>query len=296
MRLSLGKKLLVGGAALLGGTLLFSLLFGKKAFAKGISNMGGKLTQTVGKHWILSPKLSEAKGEEIAVNYGWQFEGTYEGMAFEPAATVPGLRAIQGPGTKHNARHTDYSQTCVLVSQIASLKGEAVDLRTILSDPGTAQLVSIDGPILLRQPGVPELSPLEDAIERRGPSIPRSAVEALPDNIVSREAQILQWVEQGSAEFSFSPVEMGRGGLTVYVFSDALRIGGVRVNVTARLQQQIADRLGCMLLTTKIADQAFVQAEVRLVPHTLGASSQMSSTAWMVKESDLIDKNIQKVS
>ena len=116
------------------------------------------LISTVGKHWVLDNDLLTHSGR--AINYGWHFEGTIPGVPAERAVT-PGVQVIQGKGWAHDAQHSDYSQTCVLVSRASMVNGLAADLGDVLTHPETAPLVSAQGPLrLLRQPGVPELPPI----------------------------------------------------------------------------------------------------------------------------------------
>lgn len=71
------------------------------------------------------------------------------------------------------------------------------------------------------------------------------------------------------------------------VFADALKMDGVRVNVSANLQQQIADVLGCSLLTPKLVDLLWLQRNVTLLPSPQPISA---STQAMVDHSARIDK------
>lgn len=109
------------------------------------------LTSTVGKHWIISEKLAQ-KPNGTACNYGWHFEGqTFAGSSFEERVLKTG-RLIQGCGYKHNNKHTDYSQTVVLVQQKCLVDGGVTDLREVLRDPILAKLASHTGPMTyLRQ-------------------------------------------------------------------------------------------------------------------------------------------------
>ena len=114
---------------------------------------GGGLVQTVGKHWVLDNDLLSHPGH--AENYGWHFNGaTFDGSAWEPAVTPP-LRVIQGRGWAHDAKHVDYSQTCVLVWQTCVVDGHQTTLDAVLQSAELAPLASHQGALkLLRQPGV----------------------------------------------------------------------------------------------------------------------------------------------
>jgi len=244
----------------------------------------GAILQTVGKHWVLTNKIA-SNGK--SGNYGWHFKGaTFGGQKFEASVSLPGVRVIQGVGTAHDRFHADYSQTCVLASQACIYQGQERVLSDLLVDPEASKLLSVEGPLqITRQPGVPQLEPL-NILSGSGPVISRAEVAALPDNLTKREAILLGWVEQGSAEIGWASI--ATGDLTFYVFGDALMFGGVRVNASATLLQQIADRLSCSLLTPRMADLVFASATRTILPIPLGASPQMASTAWMLNESDKI--------
>lgn len=250
--------------------------------------LAGQLVQTVGKHWILTNKTATSG---MAANYGWHFKGaSFGGLTFEPSVSLPGVRVIQGIGTKHDRFHADYSQTCVLASQSVVYQGQDRLLSDLLQDPEASKLLSVEGPLKnVRQPGVPQLEPM---LTQPASGITRADVEALPDDITKREAILLAWVEQGFAEYAWSDVTTG--DLTFHVFSDALMFGGVRVCVSATLQQQIADRLACSLLTARMADLAFQSAAKVLVPFPQPPGPQMASTAYMLSESDKIASALAK--
>jgi hypothetical protein len=97
-----------------------------------------------------------------------------------------------------------------------------------------------------------------------------------------REAAVLDAVRAGGAlPIVWSPIHTEIPGhkATVYVASDTLRFGEpganldpgdwdwVRVAVTAETAQRIADALGVLLPTDRIADLVHAQATVRLTPH-----------------------------
>lgn len=97
----------------------------------------GGLVRTVGKAWILHPRLG--RNGVTAVNYGWHDKAA-------PGTGWSGLKMWQTVGTKHNDRHEDYSQTCAcLARRSCLLDGEARDLEDIMRDPALAELVSYEG-------------------------------------------------------------------------------------------------------------------------------------------------------
>jgi len=128
------------------------------------------IIQTVGKHWLIDNDLAAKPGK--AENYGWHFVGSnYQGLTGEVNASLQKdpksgqyVRLIQGRGWAHDMSHVDYSQICVLVSQMADLDGAAVELASILTDPALAALGSHQGKMtVLRQPGVP-VTPLQEVL------------------------------------------------------------------------------------------------------------------------------------
>jgi len=245
--------------------------------------VAGEILQTVGKHWILTNKI--ASGAKAA-NYGWHFKGsTFGGSKFEATVSLPGVRVIQGIGTAHDRFHTDYSQTCVLASQACVYQGQDRLLSDLLTDPIASKLLSVEGPLqITRQPGVAQLEPM---VLTPSAGVTRADVAALSSlPIASREATILSWVEQGFAEYAWADITVG--DLTFHVFTDALQFGGVRINASATLMQQIADRMSCSLLTARMADLVFEAASKVILPFPMTAGPQMSSIAYMLAESDKI--------
>ncbi len=119
---------------------------------------------TVGKHWVIDNDLSKITNK--AMNYGWHFVGpNFQGIRGDVTASLlmdekgTYTRLIQGRGTRHDMHHTDYSQTCVLVSRSCLVDGVESDLFDILSNPELAPLASHQGMMsVFRQPGVPGTS------------------------------------------------------------------------------------------------------------------------------------------
>lgn len=117
-----------------------------------------------------------------------------------------------------------------------------------------------------------------------------------------REQLIIDAVEAGQSKFGWSTVRTTykQHNAEFYVFSDALKVpietspgvvADVRVNVSAKTQQAIADILGCSLLTTKLADEAWLQRETTLTPFPRQITS---STAGMIEHSQRIDNELIK--
>jgi hypothetical protein len=259
-------------------------------FNSGTGTSG--IVATVGKDWVLSNAILTSKTPNAAANYGWQFKGQ-PGKGSEASASLPGVRVYQGVGTKHDWAHADYSQIVRLASQYAYYKDQPARLSDLLVDPEASKFLSVEGPLkLTRQPGPPAYT--GPVVEPSGGTpITREMVLALPNNIAQREATILSWVEQGLGEYDWAPVVAG--DVTFYVMPDALKFGGVRINATAYLEQQIADRLDASLLTARMSDLVWENAVKKIAPITQLADAQMSSTARMVQESDAVDVALAKV-
>jgi hypothetical protein len=116
---------------------------------------------------------------------------------------------------------------------------------------------------------------------------------ALPPNAgPARDAAILALINAGQFEVQWSTVRSHTADNAHHgefrVFADALKINGVRINVSAELAQQIADKLGCMLMTPKLDDLCWLQRTVTLPPITQPPVN-MDTTALMIKESAAID-------
>ncbi len=114
-----------------------------------------------------------------------------------------------------------------------------------------------------------------------------------PIHCKDRENLILDIVQnqQDRLSFSWYPLKVAQDGHLgiFYVLSDALKIDGVRVNLTAETEQKIADLWGCMLLTAKLCDLIWHNAEIRVEPYTMSITS---STRAMIEHSQNIDKQL----
>lgn len=137
----------------------------------------------------------------------------------------------------------------------------------------------------------------------------RTWASMLPKKAVAeREAQILAAVD---SRFYITPdlvpITYVKDGhtVTIYGWSDALAIGTedpIRVNVWHSTAQRIADRLGLMLPTTRMADAAWTLAanlnddlpSAKLPTLTTNADSGMADTSRMIKESDMIENARRK--
>jgi len=78
----------------------------------------------------------------------------------------------------------------------------------------------------------------------------------------------------------------------IQVSTDALKILGVRVDVTAEGAQRIADALGTVLPTPRILQLVWEQAAVRIAPCNSTPDAKMASTARMLQHSECVDQRI----
>lgn len=112
-----------------------------------------------------------------------------------------------------------------------------------------------------------------------------------PDAGAARSARILSEIDRGNFAHTWCPLRLfdAQGNLLeVLVSCDALKIDGVRVNADAQTEQRIADRLGALLLTPKLADAIWqlTAPNNRLDPKPQPISS---STAAMINHSLRVD-------
>ena len=118
-------------------------------------------------------------------------------------------------------------------------------------------------------------------------------LESFPSDTASPDYNeaVLKRINDGDFDVSWSPIQSRSGDntATFYVMSDALKIDGVRISVSAYLQQTIADMLGAMLLTPKIADLAWLQRDVTLKPTPRPITSKLEG---MIANSQAIDAQI----
>lgn len=115
---------------------------------------------------------------------------------------------------------------------------------------------------------------------------------APPKNGAQRDQWILDQIQQGNYALKYAPLTLtDKAGntLEMQVMTDALKVGGVRINVSARLAQKIAWMLGLMLPTAKISDTIWANRQIALKPMPRPITSDTSA---MVDQSSKIDKAI----
>lgn len=120
-------------------------------------------------------------------------------------------------------------------------------------------------------------------------------------NSRNRDELLLNEIKAGNCEFKYLPITSTYKNhtATFEVFADALKIEGVRINVSAKLQQEIADHMGCLLMTAKIADLRYQQANTILKPHPRYDASGgrlMTTVDWMIWHSSQIDNDLAKIN
>ncbi len=96
-------------------------------------------------------------------------------------------------------------------------------------------------------------------------------LEDLPEEPGEEREQIIRQMVCREAfydDIEWSTISLNVEGTSMefYVMSDALKIEGVRINVSAETQQHIADSLGCCLLTAKVLDIIWDRRAVTLEP------------------------------
>lgn len=122
-----------------------------------------------------------------------------------------------------------------------------------------------------------------------------------------RDAYILDAAQSGALAYTWAHINAEIPGhkATFAVFADAAKVDGVRVGVGARILQQIADTLGCSLLTPRVQDMMYEQAAVRILPYLDWDQGQtftwqgkpvakMQSTTWFRKSTAGIDALLKK--
>jgi len=105
-----------------------------------------------------------------------------------------------------------------------------------------------------------------------------------------RDAAILAACDSGQLAPAWAPITAQSPDghtATFYVLGDALKLNGVRLSTSARVLQQLADKLGAVLMTPRLIDLAFQQAGVQVPPCPLVPNDV--STEGMDAESAKID-------
>jgi len=115
-----------------------------------------------------------------------------------------------------------------------------------------------------------------------------------PEKLIDREKYILDRVLAGTFEASWTEITHSAGGYVAkfQVMDDALKIDGIRVNVSAKLQQNLADLFDASMMTAQLADIVYISAQRRIDPAPMTISSTVAS---MIKHSSNVDAKIKKL-
>lgn len=91
-----------------------------------------------------------------------------------------------------------------------------------------------------------------------------------PEELGARMAGILAAVRAGTAEHTWTPIALAAGGHVgeIEVSADDMRVAGVRVTVDALTLGAIAEELGGVLATSRVADLVYAQAARKVAPMT----------------------------
>jgi hypothetical protein len=106
---------------------------------------------------------------------------------------------------------------------------------------------------------------------------------AILARVGSKDYDPIVWVELTSRTAD------GAHEASFYAFADALKLDGVRVDVSARVAQQIADVLGCVLLTARLADLLYLARTASLLPSPQAIAS---TTVAMGEHSARVDAQL----
>ncbi len=112
-----------------------------------------------------------------------------------------------------------------------------------------------------------------------------------PTKIPEREEWLFDKVLSGDAEFYFSEITHEENGhsIKLNVFTDALKLNGVRINTSASLSQKIADVTNCSLMTPKIYDLSFINRGQTVKPSPQQITNSLEA---MISHSERVEKQI----
>ena len=114
-----------------------------------------------------------------------------------------------------------------------------------------------------------------------------------PEQIPEREKFILECVDNDTTQYNFVKLTVSESPkIELLVFEDALKIDNVRVNVSAKCQQLIADRLSCIMPTAKIYDLIWHFCHNKINPSPQLISSSVKA---MIAHSQRVDKLIESI-
>lgn len=129
----------------------------------------------------------------------------------------------------------------------------------------------------------------------------------LPIDVQARTAYILDRVQRGHFDMTWTPLIVSDRNhvITLQVSREPMRVDGVIFGAGAKLGQQIADTLGCRMVTSKIKDIMYAAAVMKINPITIGnfhtldglpplTLNDMEKTEAFVRHTNLVDRAIQE--
>lgn len=116
-----------------------------------------------------------------------------------------------------------------------------------------------------------------------------------PEKNKAREDYIFNCVLAGTFEAKWVDIIYSIAGknIRLQVMEDALKIDNIRVNVSANLQQKLADIFDASLMTAQVADLVYTLAFRHIFPAPMQIST---TTTSMLKHSSTIDKRLKALS
>lgn len=124
---------------------------------------------------------------------------------------------------------------------------------------------------------------------------PGSVIANWPQDAAGRSAAVLQAVKDGRADLDWFTIGTTAGNLRARIrVSNAMRVDGVIVNADQRAYQEVADYLGLVSFTPKLADEVYKQSTVRIAPQAQiwYKDGSMGLTRRMVDYSGIIDSAV----
>ena len=121
-------------------------------------------------------------------------------------------------------------------------------------------------------------------------------LSGLSDNAAERSAELVSLFKQGRADMPFTILETAKGPLRakLAVSSKAATIDGVRVNLSERGLQQVADALGMHLLTPYLVDEIQRRADLKLEPRPQAwyADGSMGNLKRMFDYNEIVNQEL----
>lgn len=108
--------------------------------------------------------------------------------------------------------------------------------------------------------------------------------------------KLIEALMNGDAQFEWAEILSKYDGneLKIFVFRDAMKFNGIREQATAYELQQMADALDCLLLTPKVVDFIWEQANTRF-DSIVQADGGIVANSSSARVSQLIDQKIESL-